>query len=160
MAKTTKKEPGPVILKGPAKVDVEFPDPGIRFEEDTGKPHSLAGSNTWVEVMSLELAEPAHRGAQVSVSGHIGDHAAGLGVSYQLAIIECRVIFHFGAYREEVFRGFLGGIVNSHLFWTDQPIRAARITAEARLLVDGQPGSSIADMPDATASAWGSVFYR
>jgi hypothetical protein len=142
------------------EVVVNIPDIGPLFEEDQGKPHDVGGQNTWVEIMTLELPRPAHRGAQVVVSGNVGDVTGGLGVTYQLAMIEVKVVVHYGASRDEVFRGFLGGAVNSHTWVTDQPIRADRITTEARLLIDGQPGSSIAVKPVAQVAAVGSVFYR
>jgi len=141
-------------------VVVNIPDIGPLFEEDQGKPHDVGGQNTWVEIMTLELARPAHRGAQVVVSGNVGEVSGGTGTTYQLAVIELRVVMHFGAYRQVVFRGFVGGEVTSHLWWTDQPIRCDRITAEARLLVDGREGSSITVKPAATASAVGAIFYR
>lgn len=142
------------------EVIARVPDLGPMFEEDQGKPHDIGGQNSWVEIMTLELARPVHRGAQVVVSGNVGEVAGGLGVTYQLAVIELRVIVHTGAYRQVVFRGFVGGEVTSHLWWTDQPIRADRITAEARLLVDGREGSSLAVKPAAVASAVGAIFYR
>lgn len=117
----------------------------------------LGGVGTRTEIYGVELDKPATRGMEVVVSGHVAD-STGAGTTYQNAFVEVAVIVWRGPHKEEVFVGALGGAVGELSWNTSEPMRATRVSVEARGVIDGGSGNYAAAPEAFYASATISLF--
>lgn len=133
----------------------EHPDGGTpQRVQDTGgvddkqasTPADLRPTNDWVEVWSTTVAD-RWRGGLIEVAGAVTEDAANQGVTYQYSYIEFRVIGYTGSAANYLRRGALGGAAGPAQHLLEDVQLYTRLAVEARKIVDGQPGSTLATIP-------------
>ena len=113
--------------------------------DDAGLNWDLRGSTDYVEIYRGEL-KARWRAGVIEILGNIADDPAGVGVTYQYAIIEYRVIGSVGPASRILKRGVLGGQSGNALYLVQLAERYSYLTVEARKVMDGAIGSSVSPL--------------
>lgn len=110
--------------------------------DKSGRPADLSGAVDYVEIWRVDF-EPRWRGGVIQVAGTIADDPAGVGVTYQYAAIEYRILGYVGPTARVLRRGALGGAATTALYQVEDPSRYSVLAVEARKIIDGATGSAI-----------------
>ncbi|MGH7339160.1 MAG: hypothetical protein ACREKH_01590 [Candidatus Rokuibacteriota bacterium] len=128
-----------------AEVDVRVPVQVVDHKgvDEKGSPqaYDLSGAGGFVEVWGVDI-KPNWRGGQLSINGQVTD-SAGVGVTYQYALIEFAIIAYVGSQPNVIRRGVLGGVGESVIHDIEEKHQYTRLAVEARKIIDGAGGSSI-----------------
>jgi len=118
-------------------------DTGVSTDDDAGRNADLSGAQDYQEIWRVEV-KPRWRAGVIQIAGNIADDPAGVGVTYQYALIEFRVIGYVGPAQRILRRGVLGGVAGNATHMVEDAHRFTWLSVEARKVMDGAIGSSIA----------------
>lgn len=121
----------------------EVLDVGVSTEDDAGRNTDLSGAQDYQEIWRVEV-KPRWRSGVIQIAGNIADDPAGVGVTYQYAAIEFRVIGYVGPAQRILRRGVLGGVAGNATHLVQEADRYTWLSVEARKVMDGAIGSSVA----------------
>jgi len=112
------------------------------LSKETLRDVDLTVNSDFIEIFKMEI-HPDARIGQVRVYGTVID-SAGLGVTYNVALIEVRIIGIMSGQTDIICRGSIGKGNGSILHRTEEGEAYSAIAVEARKIIDGAAGSSVA----------------
>jgi len=112
------------------------------LEKATLREVDLAANSDFIEIFKMDI-HPDARIGQVRVYGTVID-SVGLGVTYNIALIEVRIIGIMSGQTDIICRGSIGKGNGSLLHRTEEGEAYSAIAVEARKIIDGAAGSPVA----------------